>query len=154
MYDFLLPIHSLFRWFVLSSLIYSISIAFMGYSKSWQFSKNHDSIRHWTATIAHIQLVLGILIYTKSLTVKSFFSGQAANDVRLESLFFGIIHLSCMLLAIVLITIGSAKAKRCPESKDKFRTMLIWFSLALLIIFLSIPWPWSPLASRPYFRNL
>lgn len=153
MYELLLPIHSLVRWFILSSLIYSIYIAIMGYAKSWQFTEKHDSIRHWTATIAHVQLILGILIYTKSLTVKAFFSGSTDSSNPLESLFFGAMHISSMLLAIVLITVGSAKAKRKIESKEKFKTMLIWFLIALFLILLAIPWPFSPLASRPYFRN-
>ena len=62
------------------------------------------------------------------------------------------IHSSLMLTAIVLITIGSAKAKRKPTDQEKFKTMLVWFSIALLIIFIAIPWPFSPFANRPYYR--
>lgn len=153
MYDLLLPFHSLVRWLVLSGLIYALYIAALGYTNGRQFTKQHDSIRHWTATIAHVQLILGILIYTKSIAVKSFFSGLPAVGCRLESFFFGIVHILCMLVAIVLITIGSAKAKRKTQSKEKFKIMLIWFALALFIILLAIPWPFSPLANRPYFRN-
>lgn len=153
MFDILLPVHSLFRWLVLVSLLYSIYFSGRGYFPGWQFSKYHDGIRHWTATIAHIQLVLGILLYTKSITVKAYFSGLVDSTARMESLFFGVIHISSMLAAIVLITICSAKAKRKNESNEKFKTMLIWFSIALLIIILAIPWPFSPLANRPLIRN-
>jgi len=58
-----------------------------------------------------------------------------------------------MLTAIVIITIGSALAKRKKTDKEKFKTMLVWFSAALLIIFIAIPWPFSPLANRPYIRT-
>jgi hypothetical protein len=57
-----------------------------------------------------------------------------------------------MLIAIVLITIGSAVAKLKTVQENKFKTMLIWFSIALVIIFIAIPWPFSPLANRPYLR--
>jgi cbb3-type cytochrome oxidase subunit 3 len=30
--------------------------------------------------------------------------------------------------------------------------MLVWFTIALIIIFIAIPWPFSPFANRPYFR--
>ncbi|PTS97456.1 hypothetical protein DBR11_17065 [Pedobacter sp. HMWF019] len=149
MYDAILPIHSLVRWLVLLSLIYSITLSARAYFQGGQFSKSDDSVRHWTATIAHIQLILGILLYTKSITVKTFFSGNQ----NMESFFFGAVHISSMLIAIVLITIGSANAKRKKDSKEKFKTMLIWFSIALLIILLAIPWPFSPLAHRPLIRN-
>jgi hypothetical protein len=45
-------------------------------------------------------------------------------------------------------------SKRKPGDREKFKTMAIWFSIALFIIFLSIPWPFSPFTSRPYLRNL
>ena len=57
-----------------------------------------------------------------------------------------------MLAALILITIGSALAKRRQTDRDKFMTLLIWFSVGLTLIFLAIPWPFSPFANRPYFR--
>src|SRR3712207_6928027 len=54
--------------------------------------------------------------------------------------------------AIVLITIGSASAKRQSADQQKFKTMLIWFSVGLVVILVAIPWPFSPLAARPYLR--
>ncbi|WP_233565959.1 MULTISPECIES: hypothetical protein [unclassified Flavobacterium] len=69
-----------------------------------------------------------------------------------EFAFFGLLHIFLMLISIVLITIGSALAKRKAADEDKFKTMLLWFSIALLIIFIAIPWPFSPLANRPYYR--
>jgi hypothetical protein len=69
-----------------------------------------------------------------------------------EHTFFRVIHILLMVVSVVLITIGSAKAKRMETGKLQFKTMLIWFSLALFIILIAIPWPFSPLANRPYFR--
>jgi hypothetical protein len=63
-------------------------------------------------------------------------------------------HILLMLVAIVLITIGSAKSKRQAKDPEKFKVMLTWFSIALLIIFLAIPWPFSPFGNRPYLRLL
>jgi NADH:ubiquinone oxidoreductase subunit 6 (subunit J) len=61
-------------------------------------------------------------------------------------------HITMMLIAIVLMTIGSAKSKRKATDKQRFKTLAIWFTIALVIIFASIPWQFSPLTSRPYFR--
>jgi hypothetical protein len=57
-----------------------------------------------------------------------------------------------MFTAIIVITIGSAMAKRKATDRERFKTMLTWYAIALLIIFLAIPWPFSPFANRPYFR--
>ena len=70
-----------------------------------------------------------------------------------EIRFFGMEHSLMIIIAIVIITIGSAKAKRKLTDKEKYKTMAIWFTVALLIILISIPWAFSPLASRPYFRS-
>jgi hypothetical protein len=153
MYSTLLVLHSLFRWLVLLSLLYSMYRAYRGLSRKTTFTKTDDRWRHWTATIAHIQLVTGFTIYLKSPVVKFFFSNIREASAHLETLFFGAIHTLFMLAAITLITIGSALAKRRQSDPEKFKTMLTWFALGLFLIFLAIPWPFSPLANRSYFKS-
>ncbi|GAB3011717.1 hypothetical protein [Spirosoma pulveris] len=150
MYSTFLFLHSLFRWLVLISLLYAIIRAYRGYAGQRPFLSADNSVRHWTATIAHVQLTLGFTLYFISPLIKSF--RQEGGKAGGQLAFFGIIHISLMLLAIVLITLGSSMTKRQSADRAKFRTMLIWFSLGLLLIFLAIPWPFSPFANRPYFR--
>ncbi|WP_223607914.1 hypothetical protein [Chryseobacterium sp. OSA05B] len=152
MYQTLTFLHSTFRWIVLLSIIYALWRAYRGYSHHKTFSKTDDSVRHWTATIAHIQLIFGIVLYVKSPIVKYFWKNFSEAKESLDMLFFGLIHISLMITAIVLITIGSALAKRKPTDREKFKTMLIWFAVALAVIFIAIPWPFSPFVNRPYFR--
>lgn len=153
MYSTLLVFHSLIRWLVLAILVYSIYRAFVGYLNDKPFSKTDNAFRHWTATIAHIQLMIGIILYTQSPTVKYFWRKTETDLQNLDLTFYGIIHIFLMLTAIVLLTIGSALAKRQPTDKEKFKTMLVWFSIALIIIFIAVPWTFSPLSSRPNFRT-
>ncbi len=150
MYQFLLPLHSVFRWLVLISLLYSIYLSFRGKKGQLAFSNRINHIRHWTATIAHIQLIIGILLYTKSPIVQYFLNnGFEGWD---DNAFYGLLHIALMLLAIIIITLGSAKAKRKETDLEKFRAMFAYFSIGLLIIFIAIPWPFSPLANRHYIR--
>lgn len=183
MYALLLFLHSFFRWLVLSSLIYAILRAYRGFRSGGEtpspgedrshgegpphgdsrshrairpvrpFTKADDAIRHWTATIAHIQLMIGCALYFTSPLIKLFFGHVQGAIGHQELSFFGIVHVSLMILAIVIITIGSALAKRETADADKFRTMLRWFSIALMLIFIAIPWPFSPFANRPLFRS-
>jgi hypothetical protein len=46
-----------------------------------------------------------------------------------------------------------ALAKRDSEDSQKFNAVFLYYSIALLIILVAIPWPFSPLAQRPYFRG-
>ncbi|MEM9327605.1 MAG: hypothetical protein AAGA85_18200 [Bacteroidota bacterium] len=112
-----------------------------------------DKVRHWTATIAHIQLTLGILVYVKSPLIQYYFSDFQSAITEWNLTFFGLVHAILMVSAIVLITIGSAKAKRKKTARDKFRTILLTYSMALFIILVAIPWPFSPFANRPYMRG-
>ena len=54
--------------------------------------------------------------------------------------FFTVEHLVGMLIAIVLITIGNAKVKRVNTDQQKHQSILVFFSFALVLIFVSIPW--------------
>ena len=153
-FPLLLALHSWVRWLVLLSLVAAIFRAWRGYRQQAKFTKTDNSLRHWTATFAHIQLVLGILVYSYSPLTQYFWKNKAAAIHNLPVSFFSLIHLLLMLTAIVVLTIGSALAKRKPTDAEKFKTMLLWFSIALLLIFLAIPWPFSPLATRPLLRTL
>ena len=152
MYSSLLFFHSLFRWAVLISLLYAIARAYKGYHSKAVFTPTDHAVRHWTATIAHLQLMIGIVLYSQSPIVNYFFSSSDHLTQSTEPVFFGVIHFAMMLAAILLITIGSALAKRKPTDQEKFSTMLFWFIIGLLLIFLAIPWPFSPFTHRPYLR--
>lgn len=152
MYQTLTFLHSIFRWLVLLSLVFSVFRACKGYFTRREFSKADDSLRHWTATIAHLQLVLGMILYSQSPLVKYFWKNFSRAGASFDLMFFGLIHIGLMLTAIALITIGSSTAKRKESGKEKFRMMLMYYSIALIIIFLAVPWPFSPLANRPYLR--
>ncbi|MBO9691173.1 hypothetical protein [Chryseobacterium sp.] len=152
MYQTLTFLHSFTRWLVLISLIYAVYRSFKGYFSGRKFTETDNTVRYWTATIAHLQLVLGMIFYFKSPVIQYFWKHFNEAKESFEHIFFGLIHISMMFTAIMIVTIGSALAKRKFSDKEKFRTMGIWFSTALIIIFLAIPWPFSPFANRPYFR--
>lgn len=152
MYPVLLILHSVLRWLALGALVLALYRAFSGVSGKKVFSKADDSIRHWTATLFHIQLVLGMILYIKSPLVKYFWQNRSEAMNDLDVSFFGLYHPVGMLLAVVVLTIGSALAKRRATDAEKFNTMLYWFAAVLLIILVIIPWPFSPFANRPYIR--
>jgi hypothetical protein len=152
MYVTLLALHSLTRWLVLSSLIFAIISGYRGWLLAKPYSKFDNAVRHITATVAHIQLVLGTWLYLISPIV-SYFLHNFSTAVHERAIrFFGMEHITMMLIGITVITIGSAKAKRKTIDREKFKTMALWFTVALLIILSSVPWSFSPLISRPNFR--
>ncbi|MCD6066151.1 MAG: hypothetical protein K0S33_977 [Bacteroidetes bacterium] len=153
MYTSLLSIHSIFRWLVLLSLVYALYRAYRGWLGNKVFSKHDNSVRHWTATIAQVQMVLGIWLYFISPIIQYFLHNYKDAVHQREVRFFGMEHSLMMLIAVVLITIASMAAKRKTTDKAKFKTMAIWLTLALIVILIMIPWPFSSFtANRPYLR--
>jgi NADH:ubiquinone oxidoreductase subunit 2 (subunit N) len=153
MYPALLAFHSLIRWFVLASLLLTVYRGYKGWLLNEPFSKADNKIRHWTATIAHIQLCVGFWLYFISPIIDYFLHHFSEAVHQREIRFFGMEHNLMMLMAIIIITIGSAKAKRKPTDKEKFKTMALFYTVGLFIILISIPWSFSPIANRPLFRQ-
>jgi cytochrome bd-type quinol oxidase subunit 2 len=152
MYATLLTAHSLVRWLLLILLLYAIYKGYAGYIKNKSFSKTDNAIRHWTATTGHIQLMIGMILYLKSPVVRSYWKYRSDQSLPYDFTFFSLIHIALMFAAIIVLTVGSAMAKRQGTDRQKFRTMLVWFIFALVIILIAIPWPFSPLAKRPLIR--
>jgi len=50
-------------------------------------------------------------------------------------------HISMMIIAIVFITIGNIRSKKMDTDAGKYKQVLIWFGLALLVIIAAMPWP-------------
>ncbi|MFB6453895.1 hypothetical protein ACE38W_01390 [Chitinophaga sp. Hz27] len=152
MYSALVFLHSYIRWMVVLSIAYAIFRAARGYYLRRPFTATDNAVRHWTSTIAHIQLIAGMTVYTQSPVVKYFWQNKSTAVADFSVTFYALLHLILMILAITILTIGSAMAKRKATGHEKFKTMLIWFSIAFIIIFLAVPWPFSPLSSRPLLR--
>lgn len=152
MYAFLLALHSLIRWFVLASLLLGVYRGWRGWKGKQYYTLFDNRVRIVAAMFAHIQLVLGIVLYCISPIV-AYFWQHTAYALQITGIrFFGMEHITMMLIAIVLITIGSIQAKRQTTDEAKFKAMAIWFTIALVVILTSVPWSFSPLTSRPNFR--
>lgn len=154
MFTTLLFLHSSLRWLVVIAVWVAIYRAGKGYLTRAPFTKADDRWRHWTATLAHVQMVIGMVLYVqRPLTAYFWQHFPAAIQVR-EIAFFGLWHILLMLAAVVALTIGSAMAKRKSTDRDKFRAMLIGCLIAAVLILVAIPWPFSPFAHRPWIHPL
>lgn len=152
MFGVFLILHSCLRWLVLLSLLGMLLRAYIAWIKHWEFSRSDHILRLVTVSIAHLQLSLGIGLYVLSPIVRYFFQHFKTALHITQIRFFGMEHITMMLLAMTCISIGSIRAKRAQHSQTKFKRIAFWYTLALLMIFTSIPWEFSPFTSRPYYR--
>ncbi|NNM95972.1 MAG: cytochrome B [Bacteroidia bacterium] len=146
MYGIILVIHSLLRWAILILLLACIIKSLTGMISKRAFTASDNKISLFLMISAHTQLLVAILLYFISPFVQ--FGAEAMKDP--EKRFFTMEHTTMMLLAIILITMGRILGKKAASDKGKFRR-LFWFNIiALLIIFMAIPWPFAQI-SRPWF---
>lgn len=149
-----LSLHSLVRWLVLISFAV---LLFNAFRKCFtrQPVKSLDKIMvKSTLLIFGLQILIGLYLYSKSPIVSYFLHNFKKAMPETEVRFFGMEHITAMFLSFVLVLIGSFKARKTTSAQAYFKCIAFWFSFALLIIFLSIPWSFSPFTSRPDFRFL
>ena len=136
MYNGLLHAHSGLRWVVLISLLAAIFNAFSK-KKSGHWTSSDKKIALFSLIFTHIQLVIGLVLYFQSPKV-SFGSGVMENAI---ARFYTVEHISLMLVAIALITVGYSKSKRASTDRKKFGAIATFYLIGLILILASIPWP-------------
>lgn len=151
-YSYLLMVHSWWRWAVLLILITAILKAFAGYKRGLSFEKQDVLLLIFTNRIVGIQFLLGLGLYLTSPLTRHFISNFSEAIHQRDLRFFGLEHATMMLIAVAVIEAGAARVKKQHADKQKFKTMLYWLTVGLLIILTSIPWSFSPFTARPLFR--
>jgi len=152
MFPIVLILHSLTRWFVLLTLVISLFYSFKGWYNHEPFKKNDNHLRFITVSFAHTQLVLGLWLYFTSPLVRYFLENFKESIHVTQLRFFGMEHITMMLLAVMCITMGSSISRRKKNDREKFKAIALWYSIGFILIFTSIPWAFSPFTNRPYFR--
>lgn len=143
MYNGILHAHSGLRWVALIAILLAIFAAFTNY-KTDKFSKGHKTTYLLALIFTHIQLVLGLFLYFISPKV-IFSEGTMSNDI---TRFFTVEHIALMLLSIVLITVGYSRSKRAVTIRGKHSAIAIFYTLALIVMLLGIPWPFRGLGGE------
>ncbi|CCG98856.1 hypothetical protein FAES_0845 [Fibrella aestuarina BUZ 2] len=152
LYQIALVIHNALRWLVLFSLLGTLVSAFSGLINRRFYTKADQIIRVMATSIAHTQLLIGFYLYAISPIIRYYWREKPSFAEAAAFPFFALIHISLMLTAVVLMTIGSSKAKRQTDARQQFKTTALYFTIGLVLILAAIPWPFSPLAARPWVR--
>lgn len=137
----MLHAHSIGRWIVLLLLIFAILNSLLAGTRP--FIKSDNRLGLLLTIFADLMLLIGIYLWVVGTHGLTKLQSMPMADVMRNPTdrFYTVEHTIGMLLAIVLIHIGKAQARKRIADRAKHRRTLIFYLLALLIILVSIPWP-------------
>lgn len=132
-------LHSTLAIILLLALVVTIVITLVNYLGKKPYNRK---IALLGLVSAHLQFVVGVVIYFVSpLGIQSFSGENMGNS--LSRLYF-LEHPLMMLIGIILITVGYSKAKRLIDAQKANKTVLIFYIIGLTLILSRIPWStWS-----------
>jgi hypothetical protein len=143
-YTVIRHLHSVVRWLLLTGLLGSVILAISGLSDKKGLGRTGRLFARLTVYIAHLQLLVGIVLFLISPRV--IFSSDSMQSPILR--FFLVEHTSAMLLAIILITFGHIRMKKATDGVQSTRTLLWFYIFSLVIILTLIPWPFTRYAGH------
>jgi len=142
LYTILLHIHSAGRWLLLLLLIIAIFNSLVAGGRPFIKSDNRTGLL--LTSVADIMFLVGLILwYFGPYGYEQIKNAGSLGSVMKDSTarFFAVEHLTAMLIAIILIHIGKAQAKKSISDSAKHRRTLLYYLIALIIILISIPWP-------------
>ena len=152
MYAIVLILHSLLRWGVLLTGILAAGRGISGWRSRRPWTLTDERAGFWFIVTLDLQLLLGLLLYAllSPLTRAAFHDfGAAMKDSIIR--FWAVEHLFGMLVGIALAHIGRSRVHKTSDDGRRHRLVAIFFTLALVAILASIPWPSLP-HGRPLLR--
>lgn len=151
----MLHLHNLLRWAVLIFGVWTIFQSMGGMSSGKAFTAKNKRIAMFFMISCDIQLLLGLFLFFTSpwgiQNISNLGMGEVMKDPT--SRFYGMEHWLGMLIAIILVHIGYSSSKKGEDAK-KFKK-LFWYSLiAIIIMLVTIPWPFREGLGRPLFPGM
>ena len=147
MYALMLIAHSLLRWIVLIQGVAATLRGCAGWLGGSPWRDADDRAGLLLVISLDLQLLVGLSLYLflSPVTVEAF--RDMALAMRTPALrYWTVEHISMMIIAVALITFGYSLSKKGKTDEAKYKRAAIFFGLALIVIFIAIPWPWSAVA--------
>jgi hypothetical protein len=145
-YKILLESHSGLRYVVLLLIIIALVQSLIGWLGQKAYTEANRKINMFAMVSAHIQFLLGIILYFYSPFVKTDDMAGAMKDSA--SRYWTVEHAVMMLVAIVLFTIGHSRSKKIAEAVGKHRSITIFYGLGILLIIVAIVQSGRPIIGR------
>ena len=141
MYTAVKHLHSYWAYLVLLVVVLATVNAIIKLIAKKPFGAPDFRISLFALITMHLQLLIGLVLYFVSPYFSAFSEngmGEIMGDDTLR--LYLVEHPSMMILGVVFITIGYSKHKKQLSSSKKFKTLSIFYTIALLLLLSRIPW--------------
>lgn len=138
MYTGLQHLHSGLAYLVLAALVIIFGYVLINYFKDNPFTEKVRKASLVGLIVSHLQLLIGLVLYFISPLGLSNFSGEAMGDAM--SRLYMLEHPLTMIIAIILITVGYSKAKNGTDDASRYKKILIYYGIGLVLMLIRIPW--------------
>ncbi len=134
MYQFLVNLHSGFRYIVLLLLLVVVVKSLLSWLGKKSYTTLDNKLSLWLLIATHLQLLGGLILYFVSPYVQ--FNSSTMKDATTR--YWTVEHLFMMALAITLITIARISHKKLTTDEAKHRRLFLLNVVALIIIVVAI----------------
>jgi hypothetical protein len=141
MYPVLLKIHQILSWLVLLLALFSIYRAWRGILFKKQWFNADKKAGMLLALFLDFQVLAGLLLFlVYSPVTRMVFTdfNKVMEDTAVR--FYAVEHVALMLVAMLLVHWGRAKARKAQFAARKHRISAFYYMLAATLILLRIPW--------------
>ncbi|MGI4751060.1 MAG: hypothetical protein ACRYFB_10515 [Janthinobacterium lividum] len=134
MYSFFKYLHSGLRYIVLILVLAAIIQSLLGWLGKKNYTEGNRKLNLFALISVHTQLIIGLILYFISPLVN--FSGATMKDPTAR--YWTVEHITMMIIAIALITVGYSRSKRILLPVKKHSNIFIFYFLALLIVVVTL----------------
>ena len=139
MYSSLLLTHNFLRWIILAAGVVAVVRAVQGLKGDRPYAAARRVGLIFLVSL-HVQLLTGLVLFVVSPLVHQAMADMKATMADSAIRFFIAEHPTLMVIAVVVMTIGSVVAKNAPDDASRHRKLLVFAVVTLLLLLGGIPW--------------
>jgi hypothetical protein len=134
MYSALLHSHSGLRYLLLLTFVVVLVQSLRGWLSKSEFTPMAAKISLVHFALSHTQLLLGLILYFVSPNVQF-----GADAMKIKGLrYWTVEHITMMIIAIVLVTMGHIIAKKKTQGFEKYKSYFIFNLAAIAVVLIAL----------------
>lgn len=152
-YSTLLGLHSALRWVVLALALVTLFRAMVERRRSVGLLAVDRRLTLALTVVLDIEVTLGLVLYLVYGRLGALMANPGGLMADPGLRFWTVEHGGMMLAALVLAHVGRVAVRRAKRASEAYRSILLYYGIATVLILLAIPWPFVRQA-RPLLRTL